>query len=353
MGGPLPLQTEVVRVVSAKFTKTALAAALVVLSGCEVVAGIQDLQLDSPGDDGGPGDDARAEAQGPGSDAAPNGGDGARSDGTTGSVDGEPSSDGGNDATATDGEPANDAPVDGGADQTTPDSQPPVDAGPDSTTQDSGPIVIELIDDMEQMNGQPPGWLDGLNTSNPRTGTWFVFDDGTAGGVLTPAPGGQPAGVISLIPNGGRSGSLHAAHSTANGGFTAYGAGMGFNLNAPASPPMIYNASAYRGFTFWARASGNDAATVPIRFIVLDRNRALPSSGGICDGGACSGAYGFGLSLTATWTQYVILYSQLLRPPFSTPDGVPFDPANMIGCQFQGDKFQAFDLWIDDISFVK
>jgi hypothetical protein len=90
-----------------------------------------------------------------------------------------------------------------------------------------------------------------------------------------------------------------------------------------------------------------------VRFNVLDRNTAPPGSGGICDGGACNGYYGVNLSVGADWQQYVVYYSQLARPPFAIPDGVNFDPAHMIGCEWQVYQGQAFDLWVDDVYFIK
>jgi hypothetical protein len=126
---------------------------------------------------------------------------------------------------------------------------------------------------------------------------------------------------------------------------------MGFNLNAPSGSPGVYNASAYQGFTFWARSLGSTNVTV--RFNVLDRNTAPPASGGTCDGGACNGYYGANLTIGTDWQQYIIYFSQLARPVFSIPDGVNFDPAHMIGCQWQVVQGMAFDLWVDDVYFVK
>jgi hypothetical protein len=334
-----------------------VAAGAIALAGCEAIAGIQDLQP-GPTDefDASPPKDSPSYQMDVGStnhDASTNPPDAAHQD-----ADASVQAEAGNadvvDATTE----ASDAFA---IDVSVPDVQLPPDSAPDVTTipdasiadadaSTDAPVVIttELIDDMESTN-VPMGWIDGVNAANPRAGTWYVFDDGTAGGVLTPAPGTAASLVIAPIP-GGRGTSVHAAHVTGNAGFTSYGAGMGFNLNAP-STPSVYNASAYQGFTFWARSGG--AASLNVRFIVLDRNRAVPGSGGICDGGACNGAYGINFTITSDWQQYAYDYSQLTRPVFSLPDGVPFDPAHMIGCQWQVNQGVAFDLWVDDVSFIK
>ncbi len=351
--------------------KTLLGIGVAWLCGCEAIAGIQDLQytpsteagesnvaLDAAGSEGG--SDTGTDAVGDGSPAAEAGPfdatlsadatDGAALDAnlapesaltgeaTDGSFETSDAGKSGPDA-HTEAGSAVDATTDAGADATIDAS---LDASPD------GGSVVELIDDMEN-TGVPVGWIDGVNVANPRSGNWFTFNDPTPGGVLVPAQGSLTAQTISVIP-GGRGASVHAAHVAGNDGFTAYGAGMGFNLNAPISAG-VYNATAYRGFVFWARALG-DAGATSVRFNVLDQNTAPPSSGGACDGGACSGYFGFTLTLTPNWQQYTVLYSELARPTFALPDGLPFDPAHVIGCQFQVSPGVAFDLWIDDIDFV-
>ena len=149
----------------------------------------------------------------------------------------------------------------------------------------------------------------------------------------------------------GRGTAAHAAHITANSGFTIYGAGMGFSLNASPTTPHPYDASAYQGFTFWARALG-DAATTIVRFNVLDKNTTLVSGGGVCDGGTCNAYYGFTLTLTNAWQSFTVSYADLERPSYALPDGLPFDPSNMMGCQFLVSQGVAFDLWVNDIYFV-
>jgi hypothetical protein len=341
----------------------AVVVGMLAVAGCEAVAGIEDLQ-EGPavGTDGSVGVDSPSYETDTGQqhDASKTA-DASRTDGDA-TVDADA------DASERDVADANseDAAVDVLAEDRVGDGPADQDAGsaetstpPDATTPDADaaadadsgpPTSIELIDDMES-TGVPVGWIDGVNTANPRAGTWYVFDDGTAGGVLSPAPGTAASLIIAAIP-GGRGTSVHSAHVTGNASFTTYGAGMGFNLNSPASPPGVYDASAYQGFTFWARSLG-DAGNVTVRFNVLDRNTAPPGSGGVCDGGACNGYYGINLSVGAAWQQYVVSYSQLARPVFSVPDGENFDPAHMIGCQWQVNEGESFDLWVDDIYFIQ
>jgi hypothetical protein len=236
----------------------------------------------------------------------------------------------GSEAQSTDAPVADAVPVDGTTGDTSPADGTIVDAStPDVTAVDSGPpsdgsttsdagYTTVLIDDMESTLPSP-GWLDGPNTD----GTWYVFDDGTDGGVLTPTAGSTADKVISVITPAARGTSVHAARVIGNSGFTNYGGGMGFN-----------------------------AGSTPVVFSVLDRPTALPTSGGTCDASVCSDYYQVTLTLTSTWTPYTIPYSLLHRPSYATTDTRPFDPAHMIGCQFQAPPREAFDLWIDDISFI-
>jgi hypothetical protein len=310
------------------------------LWGCEIVAGIHDLQL-TPTVDGATGGLGSSGVAFDASQAVP---DATQESGFDPMPDSGMTADG---STAT-----GDASFDGFDFDESPADAAANGAGEGGTDAafDAKPIVTELIDDMEG-RGVPTGWLDGVSVTNPRAGTWYVFDDGTDGGMLTPAlaPIGTAAQIIAVIP-GGRGASAHAAHVVGNSGFTNYGAGMGFNLNVDSGMPHVYDATAYQGFTFWARAAGDAGPTV-VLFNVLDRNTAQPVSGGICDGGACNGSFGVTLALTDAWQLFTVHYSDLHRPVWAVSDGSPFDPSNMIGCQFQV-QGQSFDLWVDDIYFI-
>ncbi len=340
-------------------TKRALFALAVVtvLGGCEIVAGIEDLQISGPADDAGSGDagnpDADATTEASGSSSVPSidasdapvaadvGDSPSPGDATDASTDGA-ASDATPDADASDAYAsdayATDAPADAGGFADGAGLDAPAD-GP----QDATGAGLVLIDDMQAVGVPAYGYLDGPGL----TGGWFDFDDGTAGGVLVPAAGSVSAMIISLIPGT----SAHAAHITGNSGFTVYGAGMGFSLSVLGTTPHPYDASAYQGFTFSARALG-DAATTIVRFNVPDKNTTLVSGGGVCDGGTCNAYYGMNLTLTNAWQTFTVTYADLERPSYALSDGLPFDPSNLMGCQFQVDQGVAFDLWVDDIYFV-
>lgn len=325
-----------------------LVAAAATLCGCELVAGIENLSLtDSDAQSGSSSEGFEASL----GSTSPDGTIAGMSDDATVPADAsvQESSDANvtetTDSTTTVGEDAEAAPGNGG------DALPVEDVVQNEAAADGGDasITLTLVDDMMAANGVPsPGWLDGVIPDNPIRGTWYVYDDGSDGGVLTPAPLSSAASIISTI-DGGRGSATKAVEVTGNADFVQYGAGIGFNLNAP--PPGPYDAGAYQGFAFWARALG-DAGPTSVRFEVLDKNTTPPSSGGVCDGGACNGYYGFDLSLTTDWQEFTVYFYQLTRPLYAMPDGLPFDPSNVIGCQFQVSPGVAFDLWINDVYFI-
>src|SRR5271170_3925529 len=82
-------------------------------------------------------------------------------------------------------------------------------------------------------------------------GSWFVFNDKSAKGVMTPASIGEFAAT----------GIVNGAVHTQGKGFTEWGGGIGFNfVGGDAVTPL--DASAYSGITF--KASGSSAMHVAL-----------------------------------------------------------------------------------------
>jgi hypothetical protein len=193
-----------------------------------------------------------------------------------------------------------------------------------------------LIDNMEMGVGQIN---DGC-----RNGFWFTFNDGTAGGTITPTAGSMFTPVHLTTPRTPT--SMWVAH--VNGmGFTS--AGMGVNFNAPPSGVRnSYNAGAYVGVTFWALGSGTISFSVP--------NRDTDPAGGVCaDGGrgACFDHFQTPILLNvATWTQYTVLFSSLRQKGFGYAPPGGFDKTAVYGIQWGVTTGGAFDFSIDDVSFI-
>jgi hypothetical protein len=212
-------------------------------------------------------------------------------------------------------------------------SPPPYDSG------SPPPCSSALIDDMEHGDGT-------IIKQCGRVGAWYTYNDATNGATQVPGAGTSFMPSPIVPPRGS---SAHAARSTGNG-FTGWGAGMGFDLNSQGAQSQkgTYDASAYTGFTFWAR-SGTGTASA-IRFNVPDKD--TDPSGGVCSPSSkCNDHYGVNLTLTDQWVQYTVKYGDLHQLGWGTV-APSFDAAHMIGVQVQLAPNATFDVWIDDISFV-
>lgn len=213
----------------------------------------------------------------------------------------------------------------------TPDAPSLADAS-DAAHLDAGPPpCTALIDDLEDGDG----WIIRCLT---RGGPWYTYNDGTAGGTQTPLPG-RP-----FLPDTPGYMSKYAAH-TKGSGFTSRGAGMGFDLNNPAGKRATYDASAYKGLTFWARSTSS-----PLHMYVNFPDRDTDPAGGVCT--TCNDSFGKGIDITTTWAQYTVLFSTLSTDGIGMPAPKAFDPAHVYSIEFHTPFSTVFDFWVDDIAFT-
>jgi Carbohydrate binding domain (family 11) len=193
-------------------------------------------------------------------------------------------------------------------------------------------LAANLIDDMEEGSG-------GIIKQGGRAGSWFTYDDGSDGGVQTPPAGGSC--LPSLIPDGGRCGSLHAMH-TFGSGFPVYGAGLGFDLNHASTTRMPYSVSAFTGIAFWAL--GPQVVEVQI----VEQATAATSQGGTCASN-CGDHFAKTVDPTSGWQQFQVPFSALSQQGWGT--AATWDPTTVLGVQFAVNPAPSFDFWIDDIGF--
>jgi hypothetical protein len=200
---------------------------------------------------------------------------------------------------------------------------------------DSVPAV-NIIDDMQSGTGKLPA-LGG------RIGNWFEFDDGTTTGVVTP----RGAQIPELLPGGGPNGIKYGQHSVGHG-FTNWGAGIGFDFDNPNggfSTKMPYDGSGFAGIKFWARSD----APGPLLFQLADTDTYM--YGGVCmPVSACSSHFSAPIQLTAQWTLYKVLYTDLKQQAY----GEQFpsvNPKQLIAVQFMTSKDMNFDYWIGELAF--
>jgi len=196
---------------------------------------------------------------------------------------------------------------------------------------------LELIDQMEDGDGT-------IDMTAARGGVWFSFNDKTAGSQL-PAADAEVFAMSELVPP--RSGSHYAARSH-GGGFTGWGAGIGFELYNQ----KAYDLSGYAGITFWARRAAHSASA--LRFAVTDA--ATAPRGGQCheyeDYSTCSDYFGADLSLGTSFRRYSFTWPELAQVGWGEPHPDSVDAAHIYGVRFQTDPVEDFDFWIDDIALL-
>ena len=204
----------------------------------------------------------------------------------------------------------------------------------------TGPTDLSMIDDMEDMDGS-------ILAADGRVGAWYTYNDTT--GTQVPAAGTPDFQMSALTPPRGASSNYGA--NTTGSGFTTWGAGIGFDLNNDGTAKQPYDASQYKGITFWAKAGPTGIKN--IRLNVQDAQTA--PEGNVCDKTAtkgCNDHRGTSLSLTADWKQFTFTFDSLKQLGFGMAYPT-FQTNKLFAIQFQAGTKVTFDIWLDDIAFYK
>jgi endoglucanase len=190
---------------------------------------------------------------------------------------------------------------------------------------------------------------DGENNSNQiadiknRGGYWYTFSDD--GNTEVVPETGKRGGTFAMTPNGANGTKFAARMSgTIGSGGNVY-AGLGLNF---VDPKGMYNASKYKGITFWAKKG--PGATPKVRLKVPDV--ATEPDGKVCK--ECYNDFGMDLTLTDEWTKYTILFTSMKQEKgWGSPHTDGIDPSQIYGLQWQVKEPGApFDVWIDEIEFT-
>jgi hypothetical protein len=187
--------------------------------------------------------------------------------------------------------------------------------------------------------------------------------------------------------------SRHAARlRTTDDIVNTWGAGMGFQFSEPPLdgdgtlvnrpctngterveyPAAPADLREYSGIVFWAKARRDAGATT---LLVQFQDENTDPRGGVCDPtpnspNACHNGFGALLELTDSFVRYELDFSVLTQNPLwgHHPEPSVFDTERVYGLYFQvdtpggtceppivclGRPILAFDLWVDDIYFVK
>jgi len=197
-----------------------------------------------------------------------------------------------------------------------------------------------LIDDGEDQNNQ-------TNPAGGRGGYWYTYLD-DIGSTITPEAGAK-GGTFSMTA-GGAAGTKFAANMKGAIGKVdqppkyLFG-GEGLNFLDPKGP---YDASKYKGITFWAKKG--PGSTGKVRLKVPDTS--TDPDGKKCT--ACFNDFGANLNLTEEWKQYTFLWSDLTQlAGWGSPHPDAVNPKEIYGMQFQVNQPGAkFDIWVDQVEFL-
>jgi hypothetical protein len=163
-------------------------------------------------------------------------------------------------------------------------------------------------------------------------GSWFVFNDGTPGGVMTPPTTGD---FTTAVING----ALH----TKGTGFKTWGGGVGMNFVGAAMLTPV-DATKYRGITF--KASGEGWVHVGLATVIT-----LPEFE-ICKPPSCYDHYMVDVKLSKEPKVYEFTWKQLRQVGFGSPRG-KLDPKTVVGLNFTSKGATTWDFTLDDVGFLE
>jgi hypothetical protein len=189
----------------------------------------------------------------------------------------------------------------------------------------------ELIDDLNDGDRYLPP-LSG------RVGAWKVNHDNSPNAKMFPSD--------DFVPSQTGDPCRNYACYVGGTGYVDWGASFSFGLGAP------YNASKYKGITFWARVDSGTSSVIRVAFPDKDTDPDgnLCSEDSSAGANACYDHYGQRLTLTTIWTKYTVNFANLSHGGWGRGDG--FDPATIYEVLFQIPTGATFGYWVDDVAFI-
>lgn len=190
------------------------------------------------------------------------------------------------------------------------------------------------IDDCEDGTNQ-------VKVQKGRNGYWYTFID-KQGSTISP-----PAGHTFIMSKGGLNGSMYAAQflgKMSSTGDPLY-SGAGFNFTDPKGQ---YDASAYTGVSFYAKAGSSSVKAVRLKVPDVSTD----PDGKVCT--ECFNDFGADLTLTDQWKQFVIPFSDMAQMEgWGAPHPKGIDKSKIYSMQWQVNSPGAeYDVWVDNIAFL-
>jgi hypothetical protein len=192
-------------------------------------------------------------------------------------------------------------------------------------------------------NPDPNAYLDvqliascGSQDNEGYGGFWWSAADGD--GIIMPAPNaGFPASAFVTGADAYMGTSLHFSGTVMTGH-----ALFGVNINVGAT---FFNASAYDGMSFWARAPVPAMVRVGVGQQNTDSNCSV-------DAGTCYDHPSLTVQVGTTWSRIVVPFS-LLVPENGPNPNVPTTPDAIKHFQWGMPPAGAFSVFVDEIYFIK
>jgi basic endochitinase B len=197
-----------------------------------------------------------------------------------------------------------------------------------------GPNHTATCDEIRKVDGRSGTWNSGKDTTSPMGAVVQKYE----------APGAE-----------GATGSTRALHVSGNG-LNGWG---GF-LAVPVAP--CYDASAYKGISFWFKGDPSKAPWLKVS--VITPPTAQATEGGTCVQGAGAGNECYDhfsvhlFKVSNIWTRYAITWQQLAQYGWGQNVARTVRPeTQIIGINFSpvwdndAAPNKGFDFWVDDVSF--
>jgi hypothetical protein len=163
-------------------------------------------------------------------------------------------------------------------------------------------------------------------------GSWFVFNDGSPSGEMSPTSTGD---FTTAVKDG--------AVRTKGKGFSVWGGGIGMNfVGSPMLTPV--DASGFKGIRF--KVSGEGWVHVGLATVIT-----LPEFN-ICQGTGCYDHYMTDIKLTKEPKVIELKWSDLRQIGFGTVKA-KLDPKTVVGLNFTSKGAVPWDFTLDDVGFIE